>query len=198
MLPKDWTEEQIADFRHKWESLPRIADLMVIPAQEAQMQKPVAGVRIQRDGPMKLADLMVSDILIHRINHATDQQIERLRSMANAINDRIAIAMRPKLEATRMAEDGTVRKSHYGVGRQPWDDFVVMGWAAPFAAGCIIKYMRRTKPDPDDMIDAVWYYVALHKLCATDVLAERVLGELETLLTDDEKKRLVTAWKGNQ
>lgn len=39
--------------------------------------------------------------------------------------------------------DGTVRKKHYGAGKQPWDDYVEMGIAYEFALACTLRYVRR-------------------------------------------------------
>jgi hypothetical protein len=49
--------------------------------------------------------------------------------------------------------DGTVRKAHYGDGVQPWDLIVAAGWAPEFAAGCVLRYLRRTK-DPDHSLES--------------------------------------------
>lgn len=76
--------------------------------------------------------------------------------------------MPAELEATHIAGDGTERKSHYGPGRQPWDDFLENGWAAHFAAACVVKYLRRTKEDPNDIVDARWYYTRLKELAAKE------------------------------
>lgn len=69
-----------------------------------------------------------------------------------------------KIEPSHKGGDGTERKDHYGAGRQPWDDFKDWGWAAKFAAACVIKYLRRTKADPNDIPDARWYYRELARL----------------------------------
>lgn len=62
--------------------------------------------------------------------------------------------------------DGTVRKAHYGTGRQPWDDIKDVGWGAPFCAGNVLKYVRRAaaKNGADDIAKAQWYYAELLKL----------------------------------
>jgi hypothetical protein len=111
---------------------------------------------------------------------------------------RLAMAMRrdnpspQPTEATHVADDGTIRKSHYGEKgkRQPWDDFIAWGWAAKFAAACVVRYLRRTKPDPDDMFDACWYYTRLHELCATEREAEAALAKLDVELTGEERRRI--------
>jgi hypothetical protein len=93
-------------------------------------------------------------------------------------------------EPEHVAEDGTVRKSHYGSGRQPWDDAKDDGRAEDFAAVCVLKYLRRTKPDPNDLNDARWYYARLHELTMNSLRAEEDLAWLDRLLTPEEKARL--------
>lgn len=61
------------------------------------------------------------------------------------------------VEPTLTGIDGTERKAHYGEGEQPWDVMVKGGVAAHFAAGCVLKYLRRTKEDANDLTDARWY-----------------------------------------
>jgi hypothetical protein len=39
--------------------------------------------------------------------------------------------------------DGTVRKQHYGSGKQPWDFFIENHIAFEFALGCLIRCVRR-------------------------------------------------------
>lgn len=51
-------------------------------------------------------------------------------------------------DGTHKASDGTVRKSYYGAGKQPWDIMVELGWGAPYAAGCVLKYLRRPDKNP--------------------------------------------------
>lgn len=99
-------------------------------------------------------------------------------------------------------EDGTPRKAHYGSGRQPWDDMVDLGWGPDFAAGSILKYLRRAK-DPDHSLEsAKWYYAQLYAHAAKEYEQRTqgsevvvgswtsTLGELETVLTNDEMKQL--------
>jgi hypothetical protein len=52
-----------------------------------------------------------------------------------------------------------------GQTRQPWDDILDLGWAPQFAAGNVLKYLRRHK-NPDDRQKAAWYYAALRDLAA--------------------------------
>lgn len=93
-------------------------------------------------------------------------------------------------EPEHVAADGSTRKSHYGAGRQPWDDIVDLGWGPAFAAGNVLKYLRRTK-DPDaDLKKARWYFEwLLAKEKSTDP-RYRVIYELRCLLTTDEIARL--------
>lgn len=66
-------------------------------------------------------------------------------------------------EAERIAPDGTVRKVHYGAGRQPWDDVVDAGFGPVFAACNVLKYVRRAaaKNGADDLKKARWYFERL-------------------------------------
>lgn len=66
------------------------------------------------------------------------------------------------------AADGSVRKAYYGSGEQPWDIIKRFGWAADFAAGNVLKYLRRTKGEPGDVTKARWYWVELKKLADND------------------------------
>lgn len=60
--------------------------------------------------------------------------------------------------------DGTVRQAYYGDGEQPWDTAKRLGWAAQFAAVSVLKYLRRTKGEPEkDLAKANWYF---GELCA--------------------------------
>lgn len=54
-------------------------------------------------------------------------------------------------------QDGTKRKAHYGAGVQPWDTIVEMGLGPAFAAGSILKYVRRTKDAEHSLESARWY-----------------------------------------
>jgi hypothetical protein len=71
-------------------------------------------------------------------------------------------------EPEHIAEDGTTRKSHYGAGKQPWDFIVEAGWGPEFAAGNVLKYIRRApnKNGADDVKKARWYYAELLKWVA--------------------------------
>jgi hypothetical protein len=81
--------------------------------------------------------------------------------------------------------DGTVRKAHYGDGIQPWDLIVAAGWAPEFAAGCVLRYLRRTKDPEHSLESARWYWTQLHEL-AKKGHAKYVLGTLISMLTKNE------------
>lgn len=95
-----------------------------------------------------------------------------------------------------LANDGTVRKTYYGSGEQPWDTLCRLGWGATFAGGNVLKYLRREK-HVDDLDKARWYWVALTKMVNVDdqsperVHAAVVLGSLIGLLTEEEMRRLI-------
>lgn len=88
--------------------------------------------------------------------------------------------------------DGTVRKAHYGAGRQPWDDIKLLGWAPEFAAGNALKYVRRhaAKNGDDDLAKGRWYFAELVKLSFSKARATQVLGELLREITAEERKLL--------
>ena len=79
--------------------------------------------------------------------------------------------------------DGTVRKAHYGAGKQPFDEMKELGWADHFAAGCVLKYVRRhaAKNGEDDLAKARWYWAELGKRGKLGALLRdtltRILGE---------------------
>lgn len=56
--------------------------------------------------------------------------------------------------------EGT-RKPWYGSGEQPWDIMKDIGWSEHFAAGCILKYMMRTKEPEHSLESARWYWARL-------------------------------------
>lgn len=105
------------------------------------------------------------------------------------------------VDSEHTATDGTTRKTYYGVGKQPWDTMVERGWAAHFAAGNVIKYLRRTKPgDEAHAIESArWYYAALQKLACGQIRspqwemivgAQRALDLLVEELSNEELDRL--------
>lgn len=90
--------------------------------------------------------------------------------------------------------DGTVRKAHYGEGRQPWDDIVELGWAPQFAAGSILKYLRRNKDEEHSLESARWYMLRLHEMPNSGLpyqdVAKEVWTALIKTLTNEEYYRL--------
>lgn len=100
----------------------------------------------------------------------------------------------PTTEPEIQGEDGTVRKAHYGSGRQPWDDMIVLGWGPHFAAGSALKYIRRykNKNGEDDLAKGRWYYGELLKRSADEINGGWTVAfsELEELLTIEERRIL--------
>lgn len=96
----------------------------------------------------------------------------------------------PAKEPEIRGEDGTVRKAHYGAGRQPWDDIVDFGWGPAFAAGNALKYVRRhvAKNGADDLDKGRWYYGELYKRAAGEINGPwtEALGILEDALENAE------------
>jgi hypothetical protein len=94
-------------------------------------------------------------------------------------------------EPEHVADDGSLRKDHYGSGRQPWDDIVDAGWGPAFAAGNILKYIRRAanKGGPDDVAKGCWYYNEMIKRAAGEVNGPWTIAftELEDILTPIER-----------
>ena len=88
--------------------------------------------------------------------------------------------------STHQADDGTTRQSYYGAGRQPWDDIKDQGWGPAFAAGNVLKYLRRpSKCEPEkDLEKARWYFDELRKRIAID--GAEVYAQLINLLTSEE------------
>lgn len=85
--------------------------------------------------------------------------------------------------------DGTVRKAHYGEGKQPWDVMKELGWAEDFAAANVLKYIMRhaAKNGQDDLDKARWYWDRLGESKFGQVLRDtlrRVLGEDINYVTD--------------
>ena len=102
---------------------------------------------------------------------------------------------------------GEPRKAHYGAGRQPWDIILDAGWAPEYAAGNVLKYMRRTKDPEHSLESARWFYARLYEMMVGRLLPtgavgsprriSRVVGRaaavmvaLNDELTADEKKVL--------
>ena len=64
---------------------------------------------------------------------------------------------------THTDSHGVARQDHYGAGRQPWDDIVDLGWAPAFAAGNVLKYLRRDKRPEHSLESARWYWRRLQE-----------------------------------
>lgn len=94
-----------------------------------------------------------------------------------------------KKEPEHIAADGTIRKDHYGAGRQPWDDIVDAGWGAQFAAGNALKYVRRymAKNGEDDLEKGRWYFARLKELSQKE---STILRDLLKILTPEEVELL--------
>lgn len=111
-------------------------------------------------------------------------------------------------EPEHVGADGTVRKSHYGAGRQPWDDIVDEGWGPEFAAGNALKYVRRhrAKNGEDDLEKGRWYYARLIEMTRgagalptrgaawmAKMMQSRAISvakRLQEMLTDEERDLL--------
>lgn len=117
------------------------------------------------------------------------------------------------LAAAREASgiDNTVRKAHYGDGEQPWDVIVRLGWGPAFAAGNVLKYLRRSKHQEHSMEIAAWYYARLVEGCAQEPQMgastrrykwvpmkpwSAALYNLENELTQEERARVRAATQG--
>lgn len=98
--------------------------------------------------------------------------------------------------------DGTMRKAHYGEGRQPRDDIVDAGWGPAFAAGCVLRYLRRAKDPEHSLESARWYWARLREMSGSWAgdpahapivnagFAPTVLRKLWKLLTPRERELL--------
>ncbi len=92
--------------------------------------------------------------------------------------------------------DESERQFHYGDGRQPWDDIVDAGWGPAFAAGNVLKYLRRDKQLEHSLASARWYYQQIvrraGKACgSSDHSWGIVLRQLTEMLSVDEFERLM-------
>ena len=91
--------------------------------------------------------------------------------------------------------DDAPRKPWYGTGTQPWDTIRETGWAPHFAAGNVLKYLRRDKAREHSLESARWYYRELARLgvvgsnphCAEAAIT---LARLMHLLTFEELELL--------
>jgi hypothetical protein len=100
-----------------------------------------------------------------------------------------------KIEPEHIAHDGTIRKDHYGIGIQPWDIIVKLGWGPVFAAANALKYVRRykTKNGEDDLKKGRWYFNELWRIALEDwsgsdyaINALKVYDQLMNELTIEE------------
>lgn len=85
--------------------------------------------------------------------------------------------------------DGTIRKDHYGSGKQPWDDIKEAGWGPAFAAGNVLKYVRRDKAKEHSLQSAMWYWTELKKMDKS-TYANGIKHQLVGLLTKEERLML--------
>lgn len=93
------------------------------------------------------------------------------------------------------AADGTIRKAYYGAGRQPFDDIVSAGWGPAFAAGNVLKYLRRDKDQEHSLRSARWYWREIVNRCDNRSNGLKntwwVVGEqLRLMLITEEIERL--------
>lgn len=126
---------------------------------------------------------------------ALDKLVDTSRSMPSRMSFPEFCVANPD-EPERVAEDGTVRKAYYGDGRQPWDDMIDFGWAVEFAAGNVLKYLRRTKDLVASVVKAKWYLARLIEFVNDDTDtarmndAKRVAIRLFKALTREEIDQL--------
>lgn len=94
--------------------------------------------------------------------------------------------------------EGALRKRHYGEGEQPWDMIVASGWGPAFAAGNVLKCLRRDKAPEHSIESARWYYARLvegvpkkRPLEESAVASnwQGALDRLELILTQAERAR---------
>ncbi len=90
----------------------------------------------------------------------------------------------------KLGADGSVRKAHYGSGRQPWDDILDEGWGPGFAAGCVLRYLRRDKAVEHSLESARWYMVRLleHGVGSGTEEWQDAIERLRRLLTHEERQ----------
>lgn len=95
------------------------------------------------------------------------------------------------------AADGTIRQVYYGEGKQPWDIICELGWGPEFAAGNVLKYVRRhsKKGGDDDLKKAQWYLQRLLEMAFnSDKQAISISAQLVQELSKDEYLQVLT-WK---
>lgn len=102
--------------------------------------------------------------------------------------------------------DNTIRKAHYGDGEQPWDVIVRLGWGPAFAAGNVLKYLRRSKHPEHSLESAAWYYARLVEGCSNEAGPKgpspapwsNALHVLESELTQEERSRVRASTQGTE
>jgi hypothetical protein len=84
--------------------------------------------------------------------------------------------------STHTDERGVVRQDHYGPGRQPWDDILDANWGPEFAAGNILKYLRRDKQKEHSLTSANWYHDRLVEMAQGELIPSTVVYKHERLV----------------
>jgi hypothetical protein len=93
---------------------------------------------------------------------------------------------------THLDDRSIVRQDHYGPRHQAWDSILELGWAPEFAAGNILKYLRRTKSPKHSLESANWYHDRLVSMSQGYWTEDRqragdVRQRLYEILTDAER-----------
>lgn len=100
----------------------------------------------------------------------------------------------PNADEAAPRDDGTIRKAHYGEGKQPWDSIKDLGWGPHFAASNVIKYLRRSKDAEHSLASAKWYWNVLQSMMEADTTPSNspinVWFQLTKELTVEELLRL--------
>jgi hypothetical protein len=114
---------------------------------------------------------------------------------AKAIGSLVRELYKAKTKLDLDPDRGDGRKTHYGAeGKQPWDDMLELSWAAHFAAGSILKYLRRDKRAAHSLESAKVYYGWLYTYAAMETDEEapfsKTIHQLENTLTDVELRLL--------
>lgn len=126
--------------------------------------------------------------------------LNELTELHAKVRDARRAGLTPKPAVMWVSGDGTVRQAYYGSGEQPWDVIKRNGWAHHFAAGNVLKYLRREKENrAKDDDKARWYYFALLALRGwgnyNPMEVDATIRQLERDLTVSEKERLLMAAK---
>jgi hypothetical protein len=93
------------------------------------------------------------------------------------------------------ATDAEPRKAHYGSGVQPWDLILEEGWGPAFAAGCVLRYLRRDKAIEHSLESARWYATRLAEGAFARKYGDQqawvvAWSKLSARLTPDEAKKI--------